>query len=352
MDYQEFRKAFIAQFEEEIYQKNANIELGFAEIEKNNGVTMDGIILKGDSEVTPVVYANQLYQDYENGSDVGDIVGGLLQSLERDTTVQDFDMEQSMNWEVVKEKVIFHVLGAEKNQERQGMMPCRKEQDLLIGYRVLHELRGEGMSTYMVTNAMQKIMGVTEEELYQAAASNMPRLMPLSFENMNDIMIEMTLGISPKKDIGLDESLSMMEKEDGMYVLSNSEKCYGAATIFYPEVMDKIAQAFDRDMVVLPSSVHEAILMPYMPDMNLDEVKAMVMEINATQVAPEEVLTDQVYVYDKKEERLVIGEEWNQQRAEKERKPKQSLRDSLKEKKEQVTKPSNPAGKGAVDMEH
>ena len=49
-------------------------------------------------------------------------------------------------------------------------------------------------------------------------------------------------------------------------------------------------------ILVLPSSIHEMLISPYQDWMDIDEMKAIVTEINAVEVAPEERLTDQAYI--------------------------------------------------------
>jgi len=353
MDYQEFKKALNTEFEEQIKQLGLERELGFDKVVKNNGVCMDGIVLKGESNIAPTVYANQLYQEYENGRNVEDIVFDTLRHLQRDMKIQDLDLERCTEWEFVKENVIFQVIGGEENQDRQGNSPFRKEEDLILTYRVLLEAGEKGMASYLLTNAMQENLGVTEEGLYQAAVSNMPRLLPPVLMNMENVIEEMLSDTVVEKTDSLDEMLAEIKKDDGMYVLSNTQKCFGAAYAFYPEVIDKIAKAFDKDIIVLPSSIHETILVPHMPGADLAEFKAMVTEINETQVSPEEVLANQVYVYDKVEKKLMIGDDWKMQKLKKELQPKQSIKDSLMEKKKQVAV-RQPSEKKVAnkDMEH
>ena len=239
---------------------------------------------------------------------------------------------------------IIQVVGEEENQGRAGTMPCRKEEDLLLTYRVLIDDANTGMASFQVTNEAQKMLGVSEEELYQAAIRNTPKMLPPQIKSM-DAIIWSSLTEDKRENGDFDAELKDLGKEPGMYVLTNTSKMYGAATIFYPDVMDKIADAFGYDMVVLPSSLHEVILIPNMPELgiNMDEMKTMVSEVNDTTVEPEERLPNQAYVYDRAEKKLMIGSEWEQQKALKSQQ-KQSIKESLKQKKEQVE-----SGRGAPD---
>lgn len=94
--------------------------------------------------------------------------------------------------------------------------------------------------------------------------------------------------------MGIDDS-------NPMTVVSNDQSINGAAVMFYPGQMDKIAEQMQGDYFVLPSSVHEMLVIPDTGDFQHEELKAMVTEINATQVEPKDRLTDEVYHYDSKD---------------------------------------------------
>ena len=74
-----------------------------------------------------------------------------------------------------------------------------------------------------------------------------------------------------------------------------------------PAVMDNIAEKVGKDFYLLPSSIHEALVVPDRPDMEVDSLAAMVREVNATQVAKDEQLSDHVYRYDYDNHSLVIA---------------------------------------------
>ena len=83
-----------------------------------------------------------------------------------------------------------------------------------------------------------------------------------------------------------------------MYVLSNTESCYGAWWMTDPVLLRGLFLRFKKDFYILPSSVHECILLPFSGELNPEEMKVMVREINQTVLSPEDVLTDSVYIYD------------------------------------------------------
>lgn len=81
-------------------------------------------------------------------------------------------------------------------------------------------------------------------------------------------------------------------------VVTNEDRVNGAATMFYPGVMDEIGEKLKGNFFVLPSSLHETIVVPNDGNMEYKALLAMVTEINATQVDTQDKLTDQVYHYD------------------------------------------------------
>ena len=93
--------------------------------------------------------------------------------------------------------------------------------------------------------------------------------------------------------------------EFGMYVLSNSSKVFGAASILYPDVLKNFAEKLDRDLYILPSSVHEVILLPKRSETEWETLQEMVKEVNATQLEEVEILSDSVYSYTKKDDCLL-----------------------------------------------
>lgn len=82
-----------------------------------------------------------------------------------------------------------------------------------------------------------------------------------------------------------------------IYVLTNAARIQGASVILYLETLKKCAEAFQKDMVILPSSIHEVILVPYEEEMDAEELAFMIQSINTTEVPREEWLSDHAYLY-------------------------------------------------------
>jgi hypothetical protein len=91
-----------------------------------------------------------------------------------------------------------------------------------------------------------------------------------------------------------------------MYVLTNYKGINGASCLLYPEILDQIGDKLNADFYILPSSIHELILIIDDGKMNPISLREMVCEVNQTQVAADEVLSDQVYYYSREKQRIYM----------------------------------------------
>ena len=151
--------------------------------------------------------------------------------------------------------------------------------------------------------------GITLDELHNKAIQNMEILQPHCFKGMNEVMAEIFAeSIAWENQISMEEAkemaLQMMfDIPDTLYVLTNETKVNGANAILNDDIRQAIAKQVG-DFYVLPSSIHECLIVPKSNGMKRDDLEQMVQEVNQTQVAPEERLSDHVYEYDAKTHEL------------------------------------------------
>lgn len=86
-----------------------------------------------------------------------------------------------------------------------------------------------------------------------------------------------------------------------MYVLSNSTKVHGASALLDKEIMDKVIDRIGDGFYVLPSSVHEVICLKMCEEATPENLSAMVKDVNGSQVARDDWLSDHVYMYTRAE---------------------------------------------------
>lgn len=141
----------------------------------------------------------------------------------------------------------------------------------------------------LVTNSIAEKWNVTAEELEKIAAVNTPKVLPISFMRIETLMKELAL---------LGEEIEIPEEEhQPMYIVTNENRMFGASGILYPGALKQISDWLQDDLYILPSSIHECIVIPCKNSYEKDVYEKMVHDVNEQQVTEEEFLSNTVYVY-------------------------------------------------------
>lgn len=252
--------------------------------------------------------------------------------------VEKVDTSRLTNYDNAKKHLFIRVHNAETNQDFLKNVPHLIIEDLAVTCHIRVFQNEKEMGSATVTNALLKNFGIREEELFEDALMNSQKIEPPKIADMSEITrkaerkrLEM-LGYSEEE---IQESLDWISTpEEPMFVVTNRSMEYGAATIFYPDVLEELGKRLDGKFFILPSSLHEMIVLPDNGSFNYKELLNTVTEINATEVDIEDKLTDQVYHYDAKEiifEKAATYEERTNKKLE-----KQSLLEALEDKKATV----------------
>ena len=257
----------------------------------------------------------------------------------------EIDVNALMDYRNMKEKLSIEVISAETNADLLDKIPHEKIEDLAVVYRFEMESNVDERTSILITNDMIERMGVSHEQLRADALENAPEIRPAVIQGMNEIMKEM-MGPEVYELLGIPD-----ETDEKMYVASVPDRNSGAGVLAYQDFMDQAAEKLGGDFFILPSSIHEIILVPDIGDISADDLQAMVKEVNATQVRPEEKLTDNVYHYDSKDHVFELAEKFTERQQEKETgiEEKSEERGSVlkdlkdKQKKEAVKQPVKDA---------
>ena len=164
--------------------------------------------------------------------------------------------------------------------------------DLSIVFQFLITEENFGNATILIHNAHLQIWGISVETLYQKAQQNASVLNPYEIKNMQEVLCEYI----PDKEEDIGQAINNTVP---VYVLSNKNRLFGASCILYPELIQDFAQAVGSDLYIIPSSVHEVLLLPTHGTEESEDIKRMVQEVNDTQVETEDVLSYSVYFFDK-----------------------------------------------------
>ena len=238
--------------------------LELKEVVKNNGVVLHGLLIHSEGKnVVPTIYLDSFWEAYKSGQCFAAVIRQLLESPHIDFL------------------------------------------DLALCFYYAYDGQiGEG--AIRIKNSHAQRWGVKTADLVRLAEQNTARIFGWQCISMEDMIRE-----SPDFD-DTDERLLEEAEKDGfleynpMKIRTNAKRVYGAVCMLYPGVLEKLSAKVQKSFYILPSSVHEVILLPETGIETAGELRAMISDVNSTLVAPEEVLSDNLYYYDFKEKRVKI----------------------------------------------
>lgn len=267
------------------------------DVVKNNGVTYLGVNINDGSRVAPIIYLNSFYERFSEGEDIESIVEHIISVYRANHTMPgNFCVEDFMDFEKVKPYLSCKLINADSNKELLKDVPHVIFLDLALVFMFAnHTDDGCGYSI-LIKREHLKNWNVTEDEIAELAIRNIKD--NVLVKSMADLMREM-MG-NDVIDIAPPEQISMT-------VISNKTKQYGAVHILDTELLKEYADKEETDLIILPSSVHECILVPMSDEVNITEMASMVREVNATQLQAEEILSDHPYIYSREKDAVVIA---------------------------------------------
>ncbi|HEX3076665.1 MAG TPA: DUF5688 family protein [Lachnospiraceae bacterium] len=273
---------------------------------KNNDIEKDGLtILKKGERVSPTIYLNEYFERYTKGEAMESIIQEIINL--RITTVQNEalnSLTENMLFTEWEDRIVFRVVNYTRNRKRLTNLPFIKFLDLAITFHCLVKCNEEGIGSFAVTRELMEQWNVTAKELLKVSSENTKRIFPPSIRTMEEVLSDM-LPVEMRDELDNQELLQSMSAENfevskySMYILSNSNGINGASAMLYRDVIDNFSQKIDSSFYILPSSIHEVILVPTDGEISKDNLMEMVTEVNRTQVSDEEVLSNSVYFYDK-----------------------------------------------------
>lgn len=298
MDYRAFADAVEKQMNEKM---TGGVKAALYTTLKNNGKERTGVLIETPGvNISPTIYLEEYYQNYRQGDTLEEIVDEILEFYREIRQEKSWDYEGILSYEGVRNRIVFKLINTVKNRQFLNTVPHIPFLDLSAVFYVLLEVTEEGTAAMTVNKNHMKQWNIQTDVLWEAAVRNSRRILPAEFFTMNYALKEMLRKNAGGQGYGSTENLlaADVEVRDGMYVLSNKLRSYGAACIAYPHVLEMIGGILKTDYYVLPSSVHEVVIVPCCANLSAPELDEMVREINDTQVAEEEVLSDHVYLYD------------------------------------------------------
>jgi hypothetical protein len=279
------------------------------EILKNNDVLLYALtILPEDCNITPSIYLESFYEDYCKGKSLDEIVDSILQVYESTKTSSALDINQFQDYSIASQYITYKLINFESNQRLLQDVPYIRFLDLAIVFHLLLDTEITGEATALIHHAHLKLWNIDVHTLYQIAIQNTPKLLGEEFFQMHQLMEHLllenfNLTAQPLSNFNLlDEDFNDLPQDisrnpENMYVLTNSKRHNGAAVILNQNLLTKISNILDTDFYILPSSIHEVIVLPCIGNMSANELSEIVQEINVSDVEKTEVLSNHVYKF-------------------------------------------------------
>lgn len=278
---------------------NENVKVECNVVTKNNDTVLHGLTFTStdsagstgnNMRITPIFYI----ENYRYASTVMEIAANIIsdyqhfkESLSTDdvpslvASVGDFDK--------IKDKLRLRLINKANNKKVLETVPYLDFLDLAV----IPVIEFDAQTSTKVT---QQLVHAWEHELFDVFyyARNNTFYEDYLFKSMNDIFLEMGF---PKELLANVDDIDIMPQ---MYILSNQTSVNGAIWLYDKNTIKQIADKLNADLMVLPSSIHESIIIPMSTTTSMvsaKEMTKMVQEVNNEAVAPNEKLSDHVYIY-------------------------------------------------------
>jgi len=294
-EYIDYAKTHIQEF---LPPEYIGAEIRVENIQKMNE-QYTGLIVKPEGrESVPVANLDMFYENYLQNEDIDNSLRNISNMLQtaippeiNDAILKDYDQ--------MKEKLFVRLSPAAESADIAANSPSRTEGDMLMTYHIFVESQDGGFMSARITNEIAKDLGLDMKQLHKDALANTAVLMPAKVQSM---MAALT---------GIDE------ENPAMLVVTNELGTFGAGALFCEGVMDQVAERFNGNYFLLPSSVHEWIAVPDDGRFEIADLENMVRSANRTVVDPADRLSDNVFHYDAQEKLFERADAYEARTAEK-----------------------------------
>lgn len=301
MDYRTFVKKMKEQVQANL---GKDYEVRITTTSKLNGTEKIGLSISRAQEsqqVVPVIYLEECFERYLQEGEFAELVEKICvvykhQKENEEKIMAELEgIENMSSWEKVKNKIYPVIVSARENEDLKEKYFYQEYLDFLVFCII--RVTDAGIGSIKITKQMVTSWDVSEDEFYRQAVENL-KTDGYRVRSLNSVVKENLLGIPEDNEEEIEES-------ETMFVLTNQMKYFGAAGIFlcaemFQEIVGK------QNFYILPSSIHELILIKDNGGYEMEALNAMVQDVNEEQLTADEILSDHVYYYDWKQNRVIF----------------------------------------------
>ena len=289
------------------FSGNEQISVDVNEVRKNNGVILHGITIRDSSmTVAPTFYAEHFWQEYLSEDDEKKCAEEILKLYKESIkNVQDCPSDFLQDFEQVADRIFPKLINAERNKDLLREAPHAEIGDLAVVFQIhVDDMVNLGtVGTVTITNQIAGNWNKSADSLLKVALKNLHDEKKTRICSMLSVLREFMIGSMEDGNVVEDMPPMFQDEESSpLFVMTNKEKINGAIGLVESDILAEFADRMASDLYILPSSVHELILLPRKKaDGKVNDLAAMVREVNATQVSREDFLSDNVYAFTRKD---------------------------------------------------
>lgn len=298
MSLEEFAQKVLENMREKLGE---DMELDLRQVAQLNGTVCTGICIgKPDAVVSPILYLDVPYHEYLDGDEREETFTEIIERLFEDYQAavlgleEEEQREEFWEYEAWKDRIVYRLVRTGESLLTEGI-PRIPYLDLSIVFYGYQQVTEEKSCAFLIRDDCMKQWNVDVSELYRRAKVNTPRLFPAKVSSLLEVLG--ILGVQTPEDCPDQFSAPF-------YVITNENMNHGAAALLYEGILKSLAENIDADLVLIPSSVHEWLALPYEEWMNMDILRELVCQINAEEVSEEERLSDRVYRYSRERDQV------------------------------------------------
>lgn len=294
MDYKDFINEIKLKLEPALGNEHSVL---LRKIPQNNMGLKDAIcIMDGNDPTIQVIYLDQLYNQYKNGCNIGEIVNLIVQTYHMHHLSISIDFDDLKNYNSIRTKIAYKLINAESNKELLTAIPHMMVMDLAMVFYIHLEANEEILTSAMITNQHMHFWEVSFNQLREDALRNTPKLYPPVMKHINKILSE-----DPAFKTMLDSNDSLLP----VFSLSNDLGINGASCMLYPDIMNRYADMMETDIIIVPLSLNWVFFLPA-DAISYDEVRSIMTK---SYIPKEMRLSDKIYLYSRENKILSIAPE-------------------------------------------
>lgn len=259
------------------------------------------------AQMYPNIYLQDMYQIFQQSKEFETVMAFIARMISE----CEFPKVPQGEADVAdcRKRIVHLVINREKNRQLLKLLPHREWLDLAVIYRIVAVDAQGAMYSVNLTYQVMETMCMNEDALFQQAHENTQRLFPTCLIRLKEELERLSGGSPQQETSDAQEAGSLqagaLQEDLPLYLLSNKQRLYGAGAALYEENISRLAEDLQTDLYLLPSSLHEMLILPD----GYGEGKKMqklVKEVNQQVVKEKDWLSDQVYHYSRSQKKLAV----------------------------------------------